>query len=665
MTLALLSVESLISILTVAIGLGMVIFFHELGHFAVAKWCNVQVERFSIGFGPILWSRKWGETEYALSAIPFGGYVKMLGQDDLDPGQETSEEVSENPRSYTAKTVPQRMAIISAGVIMNVITGYLFYVGALRMGTQVQGNEVGFVQPGMPAWEAGLREDDVLTSINGRPVADFSDVTRGTALTTGNVQIVGKHADGEVFEVSIQPDESGTKRLIGVGPQESLTLAVLEKPDVAVTRPGSPAARAEPKFQQGDRIVRIDGEPLDNFADLRQILTEKKDKALTFEVARAGEKQPDTADLVKITVEPQRFRSLGIRVAAGKISDIQDGSPADRQGLKVDDRILAVQGPDSDQPLDVGKTMDPLLLPDWFADRAGQTVTVTIDREGKGEETRTIELVPLPRRNWTTDYGPDVPLAIPAIGVAFHFLPTVQSVDPESPASEAGIEQGDLITKAEFVKPEDWPEEFAGENIEIEVGKTGWTRAVWVMQSHPTWPVKLTVKPQGEEKARVVQLSSERASDWYVASDRGLLLKPLLQERKAENLSEALAMGWDQTRDSATDIYLTLRGLFSGSISPKELHGPIGIFSIGMKVAEHGVPEFLIFLGFLSVNLAVLNFLPIPVLDGGHMAFLIWEGLARRRPSERVYATAMYLGMLFVLGLMGYVIYLDIMRRIV
>ncbi|MCA9067128.1 MAG: site-2 protease family protein, partial [Planctomycetaceae bacterium] len=134
---AFVSPEGLLSFAMVALGLGMVIFFHELGHFAVAKWCDVQVERFSIGFGPVIWSRTWGETEYALSAIPFGGYVKMLGQDDIDPGQETSTEIAENPRSYTAKSVPQRMAIISAGVIMNVITGFLFYVGAMWLGRQV------------------------------------------------------------------------------------------------------------------------------------------------------------------------------------------------------------------------------------------------------------------------------------------------------------------------------------------------------------------------------------------------------------------------------------------------------------------------------------------------------------------------------------------------
>src|SRR5260221_7327225 len=106
---------NVLSFLLVALGLGLVIFIHELGHFAVAKWCGVKVERFSIGFGPVLWKVTRGETEYALSAIPFGGYVKMLGQDDADPGQLTDEKIAKDPRSYTAKTVPQRIAIISAG----------------------------------------------------------------------------------------------------------------------------------------------------------------------------------------------------------------------------------------------------------------------------------------------------------------------------------------------------------------------------------------------------------------------------------------------------------------------------------------------------------------------------------------------------------------------
>lgn len=664
-----LSLDGVLSFTMVAVGLGFVIFFHELGHFAVAKWCDVLVERFSIGFGPILWSRTWGETEYALSAIPFGGYVKMLGQDDLDPGQETSSEVSENPRAYTAKSVPQKMAIISAGVIMNLITGLGFFVVAMRMGTQVQGNEVGFVQPGMPAWEAGVQPDDRILAINGRAVNDFVDVTRGTALSTGTIHLRGRHADGQNYELDITPDRSGTKRMIGVGPQSSLIVADLPPgSQIPVAFPGSPAAEAAPAFQPGDKIVAVGGEPVSSFAEFRSVLTRRRSETLEFEVERRTPPGSNAgASRARLTVAPQARRWLGIRMEIGEIAGVQRGSPADRAGIRRKDRISKVQveaaeGETSDV-LEVGRDVDPASLPDWFADQAGKTVIVTIERDGKGRETHTLSLTPFDRRNWAADYGPSAPMAIPAIGVAFQFVPRVLSVAPDSPADKEGIKPNDLITAAEFLKPSDWPEGLGGSAPRVDIGDRGWTHVLWTMQSRPGWRVKLTLKPGGQEPTRSVVLAPIEHSSWFVASDRGLLLMAALQPRQAQSFTEAWQMGWDQTRDSVTDIYLTLRGLFSGSISPKELHGPIGIFSIGVKVASSGFAEFLIFLGFLSVNLAVLNFLPIPVLDGGHMVFLIWEGMTRRRPSERVYATAMYLGLLFVLGLMAWVIYLDLMRR--
>jgi regulator of sigma E protease len=656
--------DGLLSILMVALGLGMVIFFHELGHFAVAKWCDVQVERFSIGFGPILWSRQWGETEYALSAIPFGGYVKMLGQDDMDPGQETSGEVAENPRSYTAKSVPQRMAIISAGVIMNVITGFLFYVAALRMGTQVQGNEVGFVQPGMPAWKAGIREDDTLTSINGRAVVDFSDVTRGTALTTGDIRIVGQHRDGTTYDVMVRPDVSGTKRMIGVGPQSSTKLPpAIGAEGIPLTRPGTPAATVADELRHGDIIKGVGDAPVEGFPDLRGTLTARRGEELALKLARPASDEA-APSMVEVKLPPQPLHTIGVQMKIGPIAAIENGSPAAGAGMQERDRINAVQAPDDEAAREVGKDIDPADLPDWFADHAGQAVKVTFDREAEGaSESKTVELTPLDRRNWAGEYGESVPLPIPAIGVAFHFIPTIYAVAPDSPAAKEQLKPGDRVKLVEFLKPADWPEFLGSADVKVEVGEKGWAQVLWLMQTRPTWKIRLTVQPGGGQTERTVTLVSEPSADQFVASDRGLLLLTLLKERKAEDLQQAFAMGWDQTRDALMDIYLTLRGLFSGNISAKELHGPIGIFSIGMKVASNGLPEFLIFLGFLSVNLAVLNFLPIPVLDGGHMVFLLWEGIARRRPSERVYATAMYLGMFFVLGLMVFVIYLDISRR--
>ena len=167
LTLALIDAAWLLNVLIVAAGLGLVIFVHELGHFLVAKWCGVYVERFSIGLMQPIFSKKWGETEYAIGWLPFGGYVKMLGQDDMDPGQMTDEEVSQDPRSYSAKSVPQRMAIISAGVIMNVITAVFFFAIAFGSGIDTTDRVVGSVQVGMPAWEEGVQPGDTLTGING------------------------------------------------------------------------------------------------------------------------------------------------------------------------------------------------------------------------------------------------------------------------------------------------------------------------------------------------------------------------------------------------------------------------------------------------------------------------------------------------------------------
>jgi regulator of sigma E protease len=135
---------------------------------------------------------------------------------------------------------------------------------------------------------------------------------------------------------------------------------------------------------------------------------------------------------------------------------------------------------------------------------------------------------------------------------------------------------------------------------------------------------------------------------------------PLHIELKAKTLGDAWDMSTNYTRNSAMNIYMTLRSLVTGRVSPRELRGPIGIAQAAVEVADVGFPQLLLFLGFLSINLAVLNFLPIPVLDGGHMVFLMWEAVLRRRPSEKVMIGATYAGMAFLLSLMAFVLFLDV-----
>ena len=129
---------------------------------------------------------------------------------------------------------------------------------------------------------------------------------------------------------------------------------------------------------------------------------------------------------------------------------------------------------------------------------------------------------------------------------------------------------------------------------------------------------------------------------------------------KSNGIADAALMGLTHTKNSIIDLYLTLRNLFTRQLSYENLHGPLGIISVAYGVAQQGLAEMCLFLGILSANLAVLNFLPIPVLDGGHMVFLIWEAVTRKRPSERVQIAATYFGMAFVLCLAILVFYLDI-----
>ncbi len=669
---------SISGVLYIVLGLGLVIFFHELGHFAVAKWCDVHVERFSIGLGPILWSRKKGETEYALSAIPFGGYVKMLGQDDMDPSQLTNEEIAQDPRAYSAKPVYQRMAIISAGVIMNVLTAVLFFAVALGIGIRSSPPEIGHVQVGMPAWSAGLELGDTITRIDGKPVKEYFDIARRVALSTGEkITVEGFHADKRTFKRDIVPSGKGTRRMIGVPPIDGLQLAKVEN-DLPPFLQGSAAARAETAFQTGDVIRRVDGQEVSSYVELARILSEKRASAVTIEVARGAsadenqrsqkqETQPVDEQLVAIKLEPEKFRSLGLRLDIGRIVAIKRGSPAEKEGLKVGDKIIGVDGKS------VGNDVDPLRLPGMFAERRGQQVKITISREVEGGQPKTgeIVLVPEDRPGWT-DYrdhpsGDETPLAIPAIGAAFHLIPQVLSVEPNGPCADL-VKPGDFIKSMNLVLPEGEPTDglsASGKPIEYvfkhedkdQAKEKNFTSAFWTMQIARTRSVELTVERAGEDKT--VTVTPKAVDDWYVPY-RGMLLAPKAMIVKSSSPLAAVGDGVRSTLSTVGEIYLTLRNLFAGRLSFKELRGPVGIATIGYQFAKAGIPDLCMFLGMLSVNLAILNFLPIPVLDGGHMVFLTWEAVTRRKPSEKVVIAATYLGVAFLLLLMVTVLWLDL-----
>jgi regulator of sigma E protease len=369
-----------------------------------------------------------------------------------------------------------------------------------------------------------------------------------------------------------------------------------------------------------------------------------------------GVKRGDQVETV--TIEPARFREVGLWMDIEQIDAVQEDSPAAAAGLKVGDKITSVNG------VDVGKDINPLHLAEHLEMFAGEEVEIRVKRTVEGSpklEEVTVKLTPDDTPAWIEyPFSDGTPLGIPSIGVAYHLTSNVLKVLPNSPAAKAGVPEGGVL---ESVKIESENETFkkisSASSTElkfVDTTKKSMAYALWQIQEVPD--AKVTLKFQGDDKSYILKPVPTK-EEWYI-SQRGIFLRPQSQKLVADTWGDAFKMGVYQTQNTGFDIYLTLRNLFSGDLSPKNLHGPVGIAQVAYAVSKQGIPQLLMFLGFLSINLAILNFLPIPVLDGGHMVFLIWEGVTRRKPSEKVLIAASYLGMAFVLGLMVFVIYLDI-----
>src|SRR5262245_1440624 len=217
------------SLAKVIVGLGLVIFIHELGHFLVAKWCDVHVQTFSIGFGPALPGCKfqWGETTYKLALIPLGGYVQMVGQVDAD--ESADPETDDDPRSYRNKTVGQRMAIISAGVVMNVILAVICFVVVFRgPGKDRPAGVVGEVDMGSPAWRVGVRSGVIIDRIGNVEHPFFNDLqVQVMSSVHGQELKLVYHLPGKKeVAVTVEPrrDKDDNRPVIGVAPPRQTKL---------------------------------------------------------------------------------------------------------------------------------------------------------------------------------------------------------------------------------------------------------------------------------------------------------------------------------------------------------------------------------------------------------------------------------------------------------
>jgi regulator of sigma E protease len=712
-------------VLKVAIALGMVIFVHELGHFLVAKACGVKCEKFFIGFdiGGYKLSKRVGETEYGIGILPLGGYVKMLGQDD-DPAhiaeqmqksqveaQSTNAVPIKGPngetyyvdrRSYLAKSVPQRMAIISAGVIMNVIFAFIFAVIAYGMGVNYVPSIVSETVPGSPAWKAGIEPGDEIVQINNTVDPTFmqlkGDVTLGD-LQHGIQTRVRRAADGSIVDVPLKPQqEDGRLATIGLGGPQSLKL--FEGQPVVESSPAGRAKLIAPstgikeddaKFKAGDEIIRVGDVPVKDYREFAAELAKHPSEALKVAVRRTGEttakgSEPDSATELTFEVPTQALQKFDFRMQLGPITAVQDNSPAAKAGLAAGDVLRMVDGRNPGEGSNPGEIWTAQTLPNYLdrAAKEGRPVKITIERSAgdKNPNDVTVEVQPHIPQSFDMVYPPrpfGVPLAANEIGIAYQVTNEIAAVGAAS-ATPAGLTSGDRITSAKITFPKDasgkTPEPFVVKLMtDPPTGLAALIRKLFgssaVSRPEPNWPtvldeiqflpkdadVELTVV-RGNEEPRKVAVKPTAAEDAYVAA-RGFCLQPIERVRIAASFSEQVRYGWHETTDALTMVFRFLRKLGT-QVPMSALGGPVMIAKAAGYSAAEGLATLLIFLTTFSANLAVLNLLPIPLLDGGHLVFLAYEGL-RGRPANEKFVVALHtIGFVLIVSLMLYVFALDL-----
>ena len=200
----------MIYIISAVVVLGLLIFVHELGHFLFAKLFGVGVEKFSLGFGPKIFGKTIGDTEYLLSAFPLGGYVKMVGE---SPEAEVSQE--DLDRSFMGKPPLQRIAIVAAGPVFNLLFAALLFIMVYMIGVPAATTRIGEVIAGKPAALAGLQTKDLVTSVNGKPVSRWDEFSSTIAGSQGAPLDIVVERAGKVLAFRIVPETKEGKNLFG------------------------------------------------------------------------------------------------------------------------------------------------------------------------------------------------------------------------------------------------------------------------------------------------------------------------------------------------------------------------------------------------------------------------------------------------------------------
>jgi regulator of sigma E protease len=552
--------DLLLKVGSIVLLLGGLIFVHELGHFLVAKALGVKVVRFSIGFGPRLFGVHRGETEYRLSLLPLGGYVKMAGD---DPSETLAPE--DRGRGFLEQPPWRRFAIAVAGPGANLVFPALIYftLAVGQNGEPTAGPFVGTVAPGSPAAVAGLRPGDRI---------------------------------------------------------------------VSVAVPGAPA------------------QPVRYFTDLRELVSPHPQQPLTFEIERGGARLAP----LSITPAPEEDSNPIETTVRGVIGVTPAYAPA-----VVAPARRGAAGPVEPFDLVVGAGDQPVRHLGDLERALDRAACAPLDLEVVRE--RPVDLPAATLATFETVKLAGVPTCaggeralLPADPTVSTFIAAVQA---GSPAAEAGLARGDAIASVNGTPVRS----FRDVNAVGRAFKPGATVKLGLADGR-------TVDLVAATETYVDGLTKERKERLLLGffPDRRALVEPraLVVEEVplARGVGEIASLAWRQLSEVVRLTVLGIARIFTGHISFKTVGGPIMLFSIASEAAEEGWSTFLFQMALISVNLGLMNLLPIPVLDGGHIAQAMLEGVTRRPLSVRAREIANIVGLILLFTLMLFVFKNDIVR---
>ncbi|MDE3019019.1 MAG: site-2 protease family protein, partial [Nitrospirota bacterium] len=295
--------------------LGVLVSFHELGHFLAARWIGVKVLKYSIGFGPKLFGRQVGETEYLLSAVPLGGYVKLFGEEETD-----AVTPEEQKRSFVHQPLLSKMAIVAAGPGFNFLLAYLIFSGWLATGAPLfvptfhdLTPDVDALKPGSPAELAGMKVGDRIIRINDKDISSRSELFEAVAKSNGQALTLDVRRGNLVKTLVVTPAPSTVQ---DNGKEVTAYRLGIEEtaPVITAVMNGSPAMAAG--FRDGDRVLTIEGQEIQTWSQMTGFVKDSPNRPLHFQVQREGVIVPlvvtPAADKVTVDGKTQEVGKIGI-----------------------------------------------------------------------------------------------------------------------------------------------------------------------------------------------------------------------------------------------------------------------------------------------------------------------------------------------------------------